>query len=283
MFTGLCIGSALGLSLGIGLLIWFVIGDHLSLKIPHPDILEDDFTTRQKFWANLCIGDAEIEHLHEEGCEGDMFARLKVNSGQQDQLVLAQLDDYSYRPHADFPWQPPLRLEFRVRFSSQNGSGTAGFYLWNNPLGLGSEATNLRPLKWIGMYRIADGAYMKFSDQSHNFRATVSNGRWLDILTFLGLPFAPKLRLKETGLDSAYDLTQWHTYAIEWLPNKINIAIDDDEVLSYETALTTRMGLVIWCDNNFPQISLRQFDLKMSNVETKEWLDIDYVKIHPLN
>ena len=282
MFIGLCLGVGTGLTIGLGLLIWFITGNHLKLGIPKIEMLEDDFTGRTKFWANLCIGDSEVEYLPETDCAGNSFARLKVSGGENDQLALAQLDDYSYRPRADFNWEPPLVIDFRLRFSDQNGLGTGGFYLWNNPLGLGSELPNLRPLKWIGIYRFGPGAQMTFSTETDNFRASVMNGRWLDVLTFLGLPFAPPLRLKEFGLDQRHDWTQWHTYRIEWLTEQVNIAIDDEPILSYKTKLKGPLSIVIWYDNNFPQISLKKFDLKLSEVEAPAWLDVDYVKIHPL-
>lgn len=282
MFVGLCIGAVFGLSIGIMLLAWLFGGDRLKLNIPSPTSLDEHFIEPTKFWANFCVGDTKVEYIEDASCAGNSFARLQVNRGDSDLMALAQIDDYSYRPRADSSWQAPLKFELRMRFSEQNPPGSSGFYLWNNPLPMDGELASLRFLKWIGFYRVSEASDVSFFPEKTGFRATILNGRWRDVLAFAKLSFAPKLRIKEVNLENRGDWTQWHTYQIEWYPDKINMAIDDETILTYETKLKGPLSLVIWCDNSCPQINDKQFDLNMTEITTPVWIDVDYVKIQPL-
>lgn len=271
----------MGLMLGIVAAVWYLLGSRLKWNIPHHRRVEDDFTGRDKFWTTYCVGDADVLRLDDPDTRGGTFARLIVNRADEDQLALAQIDDYAYRPTADFPWTPILRVEARLRFS-EHAPGTAGLFLWNNPIGLGAELPNLRPLKWIGFSRTPPNGTMRLSGTSPGFRASVVNGSWLGMLSMFGVPLLPRLRADAVSLDGRHDWTQWHTYIIEWWRDRVELYVDGEKVLHSRTRLKGPLSLVIWQDNRRSHISDGKFDRKFDAIDSPVWIDVDYLIIEPM-
>ncbi len=265
----------IGLFIGMASMLWLFFKLRMSWDIPARLRVHDDFAQYDKFFTRLCIGDAQVEFLQEDGTSQGHFVRLQVNHADDDQLVLAQIDDYSYRPMKDYPWMPPIRVEARMRFSSNTKPGAAGLYLWNNPTGLGAEATSYRPLKWIGFYRSPD---FNITGIQSGFRASVVNGSWLSSLSMFGL----KLDATEVALDDQYDWTQWHTYLIEYWKYRVVLYINGEQLLAAHTSIKGPLSAVVWLNNNHSHIHNGQFNPKYDKIDAPEWLDIDYLTIEPM-
>ncbi|MBN1564034.1 MAG: hypothetical protein JXA10_09345 [Anaerolineae bacterium] len=264
--------------LGVSVTAWFLFGNRMRMGIPAHASIDDDFTTLDKFWATLCIGDARVELIDDASARGGKFARTVVNQAADDQLALAQIDDYIYRPMADFAWTPPLTLETRMRFSSNQGPGTVGLFLWNNPMGLGAELADVRPMKWIGMYRASPTSDFSALGEKTGLRATVLNGSWFNLFA-LFMPLFPKPPVYEKPLDGLKDWTEWHTFHIEWRAHQIVITIDGDTMIDAHERIKGPLGLVIWYDNNQPHTGNNKLDLCYDPVTEPAYLDIDYLTI----
>jgi hypothetical protein len=226
--TALLVGFILGLCLAI----WFLFGDRLRWGLPSNESLDDEFTSLNPLWTTICIGDAAVQLLSDADATGGGIARMVVRSAVEGQLALAQIDDYIYRPFADYAWRPPLYAEARLRVSQLDAPGTLGFWFWNNGMGLGAELPDFRPFKWLGFYRIPPGATMAYTGVADRYRAAVMDGSWLGLARMFGVPLLPKLRATEVGLDARADWTQWHTYGIEWQPDRIRLLVDGEAILT---------------------------------------------------
>jgi hypothetical protein len=269
----------IGFLIGAGLTVWFLFGNRLKWGIPAQVRLDDDFTTLNPFWTKLCIGPAEISLLPEEGTAGGTFARLVLKSALAGQLALAQIDDYLYRPFADYPWRPPLYAEMRLRLSHDHGPGTVGLWFWNNGMGLGAELADFRPPRWLGFYRISPAATLAYTDIQSRFRASVLNGTWPGLFSMFGAPLLPPLQAVEKPLDGLKDWTEWHTYAIDWQLDSVRLFIDGQTILECTAKIKGPLALVCWYDNNQPQVRRRYFDIKNEAMAAPAWLDIDYVRV----
>lgn len=264
--------------LGVGVTTWFLFGNRMRMGILSHAAIDDDFTTLDKFWSTLCIGDARVELLDDSAARGGTFARMVVRRADDDQLALAQIDDYIYRPMADFAWRPPLTLETRLRFSSNQGPGTVGLFLWNNPLGLGAELADVRPMKWIGFYRASPTSDFSALGEKTGFRATVLNGSWFNLIAMFA-PLFPKPAVYEKPLDGVMDWSEWHTFTIDWRVSRTTITIDGEPMLDASEQIRGPLGLVLWYDNNQPHTGDNKLDLCYDPVTEPVYLDVDYVTI----
>jgi hypothetical protein len=271
-----------GFVAGILLAAWYLFGNRLKWNTPAHQNLNEEFTSLDPFWTKICIGDANVNLLEEEGARGGKFARLVVNSAIEKQLALAQIDDYLYRPFADYAWRPPLYVEMRVRFSRDPGPGTAGMWLWNNGMGLGAELADFRPPRWLGFCRLSPAATLAFTNVQARFRATVLNGSWPGLLSMFGVPLLPRMRAVEQPLDGLNDWTIWHTYGIEWRVDSVRLLIDGETILECAERIKGPLSLIFWYDNNQPQVGPGRFALKNEAMTEPAWLDIDYITVKPL-
>lgn len=275
-----------GFVIGIAVTVWFLFGDRMRWDMMTHKTLDDDFSELDPLWTSICIGDAEVELYEEPGTRGGTFARMVINSAVAGQLALAQVDDYIYRPFADYPWRPPLFAEARLRVSAQQGPGTMGWWFWNNGMGLGAELPDMRPFKWLGFYRIPPDARLNYAGSGpgapSRFRAAVMNGTWLGMASLMGVPLLPPLKTVEAPLDDLADWTQWHTFGIEWLTTRVRLFVDGEEVLSTKVRIRGPLSMVFWYDNNHPQVSRGDFRLDYGVITVPAWLDVDYVTLKPL-
>lgn len=280
---GIIAAGIIGVILGSFVTTWFVFGNRLRTNARVYERIEDDFSERGAGWTYLTIGNSEVQLLDDPDEPGNRFARLLVNSAADDQLALAQIDDYTYRSHADYLWNPPLSVEVRMRSSHQNLPGTAGLYLWNNPFDLGSELGELRPLRWLGFYQIPETANYTLTGISTGYRASVANGTWASLLNMFGASFLPELDANEVLLDEQNDLTDWHVYRIEWRTESVQLWLDDVQILETQTRIEGPLALAIWYDNNQPYVDNGQFEQRFDAFEEAHWLDVDYINIRPLD
>lgn len=194
--------------------------------------------------------------------------RLSIPAGDDKHYRLAQMDDYETRARSDFPWRFPLRLSLRARTSAASLPGTWGFGAWNHPfgfsIGFGDNPLRLPALPnaaWF--FHASQENYLSFSDMpGHGFLAQAFRSPVFPLSRLLqvGLTF-PFSRVKarqkmgeiveEDGVRLELDVTQWHTYRLEWGEKRCSFWVD--EALALETSVSPPppLGLVLWIDNQF--------------------------------
>jgi hypothetical protein len=212
--------------------------------------------------------------------------RVENTSAENYSLVLntvsegyadAQIDDYGGRKRRDYPWQPGTSLELEARFSLPGDEmvGTAGFGFWNAPFGdptvpwptlpqaawffFGSPPTDL-PLALEGPGRgwfastidarsrgalalIPTAPLVLLLNQLRPLRERI----WPVIREKLGICFRP-LQL---------DMTDWHSYRINWERSGCTFSVDGELVLQTSSSPSGPMGFVGWVDNQYMVLTVR--------------------------
>lgn len=224
---------------------------------------------------------------------GDVF-RLSIPPSTSAAYTDAQLDDYEHALPRRFSNTPPQRLRLRARFSHPSGAlkGTAGFGFWNHPFT--REGGVLEPPRNAWFFysspesdlRIVRGA------PGHGFKAAAlhtplpSTDRRVKGLITLG-----NLALKLPGISAlamaaartivrareavlALDMTQWHHYALDWLPDVVIFKVDGEEVLRAPSPRGA-LGFVAWVDN-YRAVAAHSGEYRFAYVEVPEpqWMEL---------
>jgi hypothetical protein len=200
--------------------------------------------------------------------------RLSIPPGDHSQYRLAQLDDYWQLSRRDLPWQAPFLFEFRVRFSAQQYAGTWGFGMWNDPfsfsMGQGGAARRFPALPKAAWYfHASEHNYLSLGDSlpANGFLAGVFSSMripgWLFIPAVPLLPllgWRPSARLlrrmgrtfvTEAAARLEVDVTEWHTYRMEWETGSVDFRVDGVPVFHSKISPRGRLGMVIWIDNQY--------------------------------
>jgi len=206
--------------------------------------------------------------------QGACSWRLEIPAGASGQYRLAQIDDYSSLPRSRLPWQAPLRLSLRARASADGLPGTWGFGLWNDPfslsLGLGGMSRRLPALPRAAWFFYASPQnYLSFRDDlpAQGFlAATFAAASLPPPLMALGSLLLPMMLIPPAGkrlrrvVQSRVaqgaglvdvDVTQWHSYALEWQPGEVSFWIDEKMTYTTQAAPSGKLGLVLWIDNQY--------------------------------
>ena len=194
--------------------------------------------------------------------------RLIIPAGPANKYRLAQLDDYAKLPRGRFPLRPPVSLSLSARVSSNALPGTWGFGFWNHPFGLslGFGGTGLRlptPPNAVWFFGASKENYLSFRDDkpAHGFLAQVFRSPGFHPLLIpagLALPFFSKIArrlmrrvIAEDGVPLSVDVTQWHSYKLNWRQTGVSFEIDDSQVFQAPIKPRPPLGLVIWIDNQY--------------------------------
>jgi hypothetical protein len=200
--------------------------------------------------------------------------RLEIPAGPAGVYRLAQLDDYFALTRNHFPFKEAASLSLRCRVSESILPGTWGFGFWNDPFVLlfGLQGTPRRlPVlpnaAWF--FRASAENHLSLSNQlpGSGFLAQSFSSPAIPSLLFVpGLLAAPFLFYKvfakwiravarkiigEDGARLKQDVTQWHTYKLNWQPGRVVFFVDDVAVLETSVSPGGPLGLVIWIDNQF--------------------------------
>ena len=210
--------------------------------------------------------------------------RLSIPAGRADTYRLAQLDDYANIKRSIFPLRPPVRLSLSAKVSSKSIPGTWGFGLWNDPFGLslgfGGNPFRLPTLpNAVWFFGASEESYLSFKYRSNGGLDTGKEGLHLTrtavngflaqafrsprfhpllILAGLAFPFSHKATRRlmakvigEDGVRLGLDVTQWHSYQLDWRKDRVSFEVDD--VLLFESRVSPNppLGLVIWIDNQY--------------------------------
>jgi hypothetical protein len=242
--------------------------------------------------------------------------RLGIQKGDSLHYRDAQLDDYSQLPRHKFPHRPssPLRtsLSLRAKVSSISAAGTWGFGLWNDPFGLslgfGGNPFRLPALpNAVWFFYASEENYLSFANGdggrvgrtlfSPVSRPSVANGFMaqtfrspkfhpLLILAGLVLPFSRKRTRKllskvidEDGVALSMDVTQWHSYRLEWGTKRVVWYVDDAPVFESPVSPNPPLGVIIWIDNQYAAFT-PEGKIAFGVLEGKEeWLEIEGLEI----
>ncbi len=276
--------------------------------------LDDDFSRGvSEHWRTAAVGGGRLE-------PGGVGLRLLNPGTTADRYTNAQIDDTQGRPRGDFLWSPPLSLAVRARFSHPapplrgdgdcdyiyaatfDGTpiltGTAGFGFWNDPfLMTGARRPALPRAIWFFYASPPSNMKLDLHTPGCGWKAaTIDAATWPFLLLAPTIPLAVPLmhlpaayrRLWPVGQRAirvseapvAADMTQWHTYGIDWGRERASFLVDGAAVLDCDTPPRGPLGLVIWLDNQYlainPQGRLR-FGLLANPGE--QWLELSEVVI----
>jgi hypothetical protein len=200
--------------------------------------------------------------------------RLFLPPGGAERYRLAQLDDYGNLPRRKFLHQEPMSLSLRARASAANIPGTWGFGLWNDPFSMGllSRQGLLRlPAlpNTLWFFFASPPNYLSLRDDlpaQGGLAATFHSPSWSTVflpfgilaLPLLGAPMAVRgLRrlgrriVRQAAAPLALDPSDWHAYRLEWEADQARFYVDGTVILETAVAPPSRLGLVIWIDNQY--------------------------------
>jgi hypothetical protein len=244
-------------------------------------------------WRRRLVGTGTLEPT-------DSTVRLVTTDATRHLYSDAQLDDFHGPPRPWLPWNPPLRMTIRARFSHPQGvlRGTAGFGFWNYPwLRLHAPRTILPCAIWF--FYGSQPCDMKLDRDAPGYgwkAATVDTRRWsaLRLLPFAPLavplmnipalyrvlwpPIQRAVRVQEQPLQS--DMTCWHIYTIDWGTQHAHFSIDGQTVLEYAPAPAGPLCFVLWIDNQYAIVKpWGKFGWGLLDIPGRQWLEVDWLAI----
>lgn len=238
------------------------------------------------------------------GWESSTDGLRLVNDGAgQETYTNAQIDDYQHLHRRTFPWRPPLRLTLRARFShpgihetvepASALSGTAGFGFWNDPFGMAGPRRPALP-QAVWFFYAAPPSNLKLAIDTPGWgwkAATVNARRWPFAALAPTIPLAvplmnlsPLYRLlwpigqRAIGVQERLVpavMTDWHIYSIDWRRDGVTCGVDGKTLLHTQSAPAGPLGLVLWLDNQYMQVTPRgRFAWGLVEKAKREWLEV---------
>ncbi|MDY7040219.1 MAG: hypothetical protein SVX38_05085 [Chloroflexota bacterium] len=214
----------------------------------------------------------------------------------------AQIDDYQGLPRRRFPWRPPLTLTVRARFSHPAGQlrGTAGFGFWNDPFMMsGARLPTLPRALWF--FYGSPPSNMKLDLHTPGFGWKAATIDALRPAALLLAPLAPlavllmnirpiyrtvwppiqqALSIREATIQT--DMTEWHTYLIEWGVQRARCCVDGDTVLENAPAPHGPLGFVMWLDNQYLAVTpWGRLRWGLLHTPGRRWMEVDTLAIEP--
>ena len=226
---------------------------------------------------------------------GELY-RLIVPPTAHTQYVDAQFDDYAKQLPMRFANRPPQRLRVRARFSHPIGGlkGTAGFGFWNHPFGQAGQMLAAPSNVWFFHGSPESDLRVVRGVAGHGFKAATLNapplppggGRgarlingWLDRL--LQVPAISRLLMATAQrVVQAHerllklDITQWHTYEIDWQRQQAIFRIDGEEVLRAAKPPGGPLGFVAWIDNYKAIAADGRYEFGYIALAQTQWLEL---------
>lgn len=226
----------------------------------------------------------------------------------------AQIDDYQDLPRRRFTWRPPLRLTVRARFSHPAGDGstarqatlttglrgTAGFGFWNDPFMMtGARMPTLPRALWFFYGSPPSNMKLDLDTPGHGWKAATIDA--LRPAALLLAPFAPlavvlmnirslyrilwppiqrALNVREAVIGA--DMTEWHTYTLEWGPERACFSVDGRPILEDAPSPRGPLGFVMWLDNQYMVVTPQgRLGWGLLDVPGRQWMEVDRLAIEP--
>lgn len=206
--------------------------------------------------------------------------RLSIPAGLAGSYRLAQLDDYNGLHRQSFRWQAGTRFSLEARACQENLPGTWGFGVWNDPFSMqvvNQSDSRLASLR-LRLPALPDTAWFFYASPPNylSLRDDLPAQGWLaavfqsrqvpailltPILVFFPLLLLPpvmklarriarKIVKQETTLLQQIP-TEWHHYGLTWQREGVHFEVDRQCVLHSQLAPRSKLGLVIWLDNQY--------------------------------
>jgi hypothetical protein len=251
-------------------------------------------------WQELVQGSGQLS-------AGESAFRFVLEGATAQAYSNAQIDDYQGLPRRSFPWHPPLTLTVRARFSQPLPElvGTAGFGFWNDPFLMTSVRVPTLPrAAWFFFASPPSDMKLDRHVPGHGWKAATIDA--LHPMAFVLAPLAlpavllmniralygwiwpplqRRLRIKEALLH--VDMTCWHTYSLDWGPQRTRFwatpdGVDDPVLVLEAPSPQGPLGFVMWMDNQYlvatPWGSLGWGVL---DVPGCQWLEVTQLSIEP--
>ena len=174
--------------------------------------------------------------------------------------------------------------------------GTAGFGFWNYPFSVRGDILMLPEAVWF--FYAAPPSNMALvpgvpgwgwkAQVVHSLRPGAAAAALpLAMMTALGLLTgnsgpAGRWLQRMTGAYEALlhaEMTEWHTYALEWRPEEALFLVDGEQVLRAPRPPLRPLGFVAWIDNQYAVATPRGV-LRFGAVACEpQWLELDSVTI----
>jgi hypothetical protein len=233
----------------------------------------------------------------EQADEGLRFVNTDTISTE---YTNAQIDDYQGLSRSRFPWEPPLRLTVRARFSHSQEElhGTAGFGFWNDPFLMTEQRIPTLPrAAWFFYGSPPSDMKLDRGAPGRGWKAAV-----IDALRPVALLLAPAalpvalamnlrplyrtlwppiqraLNVREASLD--LPMTDWHTYVIDWGEERSAFFVDDEAVLEDAPSPRGPLGFVMWLDNQYMVVKpWGRFGWGLLEASGRQWLQVERLMI----
>lgn len=264
--------------------------------------LDQDFAeTLDPHWRQTCVGQGALEPT------GWSLRFVTKNAGRA-KYSNAQIDDYQGLPRRRFAWHPPLRLTVRARFSHPandnpaDGSpaklcGTAGFGFWNDPfLMTGLRTPTLPRAVWFFSASLPSDMKLDLRVPGHGWKAAT-----IDALRPASLALAPIalpaiLLMKQPALycrlwppiqrtlkigeaEVPADMTQWHTYSLDWGQEQARFSMDGQPLLEAPSPRGP-LGFVMWLDNQYMVATPQgRFRWGVLDAPGYQWMEVERLSI----
>jgi hypothetical protein len=252
-------------------------------------------------WQHLLAGTGTLE-------PSASTLRFALNEATAHEYSNAQIDDYQGRSRRDFRWYPPLRLCVRARFSDpeERLRGTAGFGFWNDPfLMTGARLPALPRAIWFFYTSPPSNIKLDLTAPGYGWKAaTLDASRpaalaWAPVaplaMLLMNHPSAYRrlwpsiqraLLVRESVL--AVDMTQWHTYVLEWgvARSRFGTIQDQDHATTHILEAPSPkgpLGFVMWLDNQYLVATpWGRLQWGLVDAARRQWMEIDWFTIEPL-
>jgi hypothetical protein len=254
----------------------------------------------------ICVGGGKVNHSGKTvRLEIGPTAQVAEQKSDQRAAVTipycnAQLDDY----HRDGQMRrrAPLRLALRARFSHTGEMlmGTAGFGMWNDPLGMtGRKRLRLPQTAWFFFASRPSNLAFALDVPGHGLKAATLDAA--TPLSLILLPFAPLafLALRWQWLyrqiwplaqrlwriderPATLDMRQWHDYELVWTEQEVRWSVDGQLLFCTSRTPKGPLGLVIWIDNQM-MVATPEGHFAHGTVATgQQWLEIARLEVDTL-
>lgn len=254
------------------------------------EILSEGLSPR---WQRYLVGAGALE-------PGDDGLSFVLSDAVSRSYSDAQIDDYQGLPRRCFPWRPPLRLTVRACFSHPAGQlkGTAGFGFWNDPFMMtGARLPTLPRAVWFFYASPPSDMKLDLATPGCGWKAATVDALRLPV--FLLAPLAPlavalmnlpplyrrlwpplqrALRVREALLP--VEMTDWHTYTLEWSEGATRFFVDGQAVLSDAPSPGGPLGFVMWIDNQM-MVATPQGRFRWGLLDTpgRQWMKVSHIEI----
>lgn len=230
--------------------------------------------------------------------QSEARARLSLPVASNRRYVDAQLDDYRGLTRWRLPDRPPIRVSLRARASHAQPAGTLGFGFWNDPFTLAGGVLSAPNTVWFFYASAPSDMALAEGVSGRGWKAaTLNAGRYPTLLIApaalaaialarlpgLGRPVMTAARRFAQAHEALLDdvqLTDWHTYELDWTPGWAGFWVDGVERLRSPAPPRGPLGFVLWIDNQYAIASREgRFGFGLCELKEAQWLEVADVQI----